>query len=57
MELGIFDSLYKEEGPISAEDLGKKNKFKPDILTRLLNCLKALKMVAKTKKDGKGIKN
>ena len=56
MELGIFDLLYKEEGPISADDLGKKNKFKPGVLARLLNCLTALKLVAKTTKDEKGIK-
>ena len=54
MELNIFELLYTEKVPISVEDLGKKNQFKPDILARLLNCLTALKVVAKTKKDGKG---
>ena len=54
MELNIFELLYNEKIPISAEDLGKKNQFKPDILARLLNCLTALKVVAKTEKDGKG---
>ena len=54
MELDIFELLYKEKEPISAEDLGKKNQFKPDVLARLLNCLTALNMVTKTKKEGKG---
>ena len=56
MELGIFELLYQEKNPISAEDLAKKNKFKPNILARLLNCLTAIKLVTKTKENGKGIK-
>ena len=47
MELGIFELLYKQEEPISAENFGKKHEFKPDILPRLFNCLTAIKLVSK----------
>ena len=56
MELGMFELLYQEKNPISAEDLAKKHKFKPNILARLLNCLTAIKLVTKTKENEKGIK-
>ena len=54
IELEIFDLLYKDGGEISVEDLAKKKNYKRDVLARLLNCLTALKLVAKTRKDGKG---
>ena len=54
MDLGVFELLYKEEEPISVEDCGKKNKFKPDILTKLLNCLTAIKLVSKENRNGTG---
>ena len=51
MELGIFELLYKQEEPISAENFGKKHKFNPDILTRLFNFLTAIKLVSKENKN------
>ena len=51
MKLGIFELLYKEEQPISAERFGKMYKFETDILTRLLNCLTAIKLVSKENKN------
>ena len=54
MELGIFELLYKQEEPISAENFGKKHKFKPDILTRLFNCLTAIKLISKENKNKTG---
>ena len=54
MELGIFDLLYKQEEPTSAENFGKKHKFKPDILTRLFNCLTAIRLVSKENRNKTG---
>ena len=55
MELDIFELLYLEKKPVTAEDLGKKNKYQPDCLARLLNCLTALKLVDKTRQGDKGV--
>ncbi len=54
MELDIFELLFLEKKPVSAEHLGEKYKYQPSLLARLFNCLTALKLIKKTRMQSKG---
>ncbi len=52
--MDVFELLYQEKKPVTADELGTKNKFHPARLSRLLNALTALKLVKKSVQGEKG---